>query len=90
MADVHEVLSYASEETIKEWIGIGEEELNNMYGDEYKNVFSRVFDNYDNRRKLMGLPAEVRIPDEFGADVEAISDWLTDEYGYCHKGFALK
>ena len=35
------------------------------------------------------LPTEVKIPTEI-IDVEEISDWLSDEFGYCHEGFCLE
>ena len=38
---------------------------------------------------FMGLPNEVDIPLEL-LDPEDISDWLSDEYGFCHKGFQIK
>lgn len=45
---------------------------------------------------LETLPTEVEIPDslideEFGEDYyySDISDWLSDEYGFCHFGFEL-
>lgn len=36
----------------------------------------------------INLPVEVEVPNGL-LDEEAISDWLSDEYGYCHKGFVL-
>lgn len=46
------------------------------------------------------LPTEVEIPDEYATDPELledrvkleeiISDWLSDEYGFCHDGFVLE
>ena len=39
---------------------------------------------------FMGLPTEVKIPDNIDEDdYDAISDWLSDEYGFCHKKFAV-
>ena len=35
------------------------------------------------------LPTEVEIPNKI-TDEEEISDWLSDEFGYCHEGFCLK
>ena len=35
----------------------------------------------------LDLPTEVAVPD--GMDVEDISNWLSDEYGYCVDGFEL-
>ena len=35
------------------------------------------------------LPTEVEIPIGM-TDAEEISDWLSDEFGYCHEGFCLE
>ena len=35
------------------------------------------------------LPTEVEIPTGI-TDEEEISDWLSDEFGYCHEGFCLE
>ena len=35
------------------------------------------------------LPTEVEIPKGM-TDEDEISDWLSDEYGYCHEGFYLE
>lgn len=34
------------------------------------------------------LPTEVEIPNGM-TDEEEISDWLSEEFGFCHKGFEL-
>lgn len=39
--------------------------------------------------ELMGLPTKVKVPKNL-TDEEEISDWLTDTYGFCHKGFKLE
>lgn len=42
---------------------------------------------------LSTLPTEVEIPSYLITDeddsLEDISDWLSDEYGFCHDGFEL-
>ena len=43
---------------------------------------------------LEELPIEVEIPDYLITDdeddlLDNISDWLSDEYGFCHDGFEL-
>ena len=39
---------------------------------------------------LAALPTEVEIPHWIDSDDhEDISDWLTEEYGYCHYGFKI-
>lgn len=42
----------------------------------------------DNPAELNGLPNEVRLPPDL-EDEEAISDYLSDMTGFCHKGFHL-
>ena len=43
---------------------------------------------------LSTLPTEVEIPDYLITDdeddlLDEVSDWLSDEYGFCHDGFEL-
>lgn len=43
--------------------------------------------------KLIGLPSEVEIPDNmitFDTDTDAISDFISDEIGFCHAGFEIE
>ena len=39
------------------------------------------------------LPTEIEIPDYLVTDeddlLDDVSDWLSDEYGFCHDGFEL-
>ena len=39
--------------------------------------------------ELEDLPTEVEIPNGM-TDEDDISDWLSDEYGFCHYGFELE
>lgn len=43
---------------------------------------------------LLTLPTEVEIPDYLTTNdeddlLDDVSDWLSDEYGFCHDGFEL-
>ena len=42
---------------------------------------------------LNELPREIEIPDYLVTDeddlLDKVSDWLSDEYGFCHFGFEL-
>ena len=43
---------------------------------------------------LLTLPTEVEIPNYLITDdeddlLDDVSDWLSDEYGFCHDGFEL-
>ena len=40
------------------------------------------------KQEIMNLPDEVDIPDDI-TDEDDISEWLSDEYGFCHLGFKL-
>lgn len=43
---------------------------------------------WDDENIKRELPLEVEIPDEI-TDPDKIADWLSDTFGYCHKGFDL-
>lgn len=45
-------------------------------------------ETYEEALENCGLPTEVLIPEGID-DAEDISDWLSDEYGFCHAGFEL-
>lgn len=45
-------------------------------------------ETYEEALEKCELPKEVKIPENI--DEEDISDWLSDEYGFCHAGFELK
>jgi hypothetical protein len=45
----------------------------------------------DDIRDLEFLPTEIELPDNIDLeDEDAISDYLSDETGFCHKGFELE
>lgn len=64
-------------------------------GHEEKNVKFRVYDiDWDTDGEDAGLPNEVvvTVPGdvyEAAGSSSYISDWLSDEYGFCHKGFLI-
>ena len=43
----------------------------------------------DTPEETNGLPTEIEIPAEYSGDDEAISNYITDLTGFCHKGFAV-
>lgn len=44
----------------------------------------------DEPEDIYALPKELNIPDNIDPDDDdAISDFITDETGFCHKGFEL-
>lgn len=44
--------------------------------------------DFDTEEELEDLPTEIEIPDGM-TDEEEISDYITDETGFCHFGFEL-
>lgn len=44
---------------------------------------------WDTDDEDVDLPNVVKVPDNL-TDGEDISDWLSDKYGFCRDGFALK
>ena len=40
--------------------------------------------SYNDALFKSNLPTTVEVPE--GIDIELISDWLSDEYGFCHYG----
>lgn len=43
----------------------------------------------DDEKDLEFLPEEMELPDGM-TDMEEISDYLTDETGFCHNGFCVE
>ena len=43
----------------------------------------------DDPRELDDLPEEIEIPKEIEDDEDSISDFISDETGFCHKGFDI-
>ena len=46
------------------------------------------WDTDGDKKAFEELPTEMEIPDGM-TDEEEISDWLSDETGFCHNGFEL-
>ena len=44
---------------------------------------------WDIDNEEVDLPTEMEIPTKIENDEEEISDWLSDETGFCHKGFDI-
>lgn len=47
-----------------------------------------LWDTDSNQEVLKQLPKEIEIPSDI-TDEDAISDYITDKTGFCHKGFEL-
>lgn len=71
-------------------LGIPYQTLINMRQYEIHDYAYDMFEhNQTAAAEFMELPENVEIPDSVGTDEDDISDWLSDEYEFCHKGFTL-
>ena len=53
------------------------------------NIIWDIFEDFDGDFDVLQmLPSEIEIPKGM-TDEEEISDYITDETGFCHKGFEL-
>lgn len=52
------------------------------------NVSDEEYDEEEEKEILKTLPKEVEIPKEL-TNIDDISDWLSNEFGFCHCGFCL-
>lgn len=48
------------------------------------------WDTDGDEEALASLPTEVEISETIAEDDDAISDWLSDQFGFCHFGFAIE
>lgn len=62
----------------------------NMSTDErHDYAYDCFHHNACDKAEFMGIPEEIQVPTGF-IDDEEISEWLSNEYGYCHEEFNLK
>ena len=98
-----EAIEAMTVEQVSDLLGIPESTYANMSTAERDDYAYKVFKSSNSILiECMGLPEKVEIPAEIAEDpeyrapemlaalVEHISDWLSDEYGFCHGGFELK
>lgn len=95
--DVDDVMNYIHEDGYDQAT-----EILGLSGPNYANMTDKERDDYicdaiakdkSIAAKLIGLPSEVEIPDNmitFDTDTDAISDFISDEIGFCHAGFEIE
>ena len=90
--DIEDGLCVLDEMTYKnaaEALGISADTYANMTTDERDEYATEVFEKSPSTLiEIVGLPDTVEIPKDLKNN-EDISDWLSDEFGFCHKGFVL-
>ena len=90
--DIEDGLYALDEMTYKdaaEALGISADYYANMTPDERDEYATEVFEKSPSTLiEIIGLPDTVELPKHL-KNTESISDWLSDEFGFCHKGFFL-
>ena len=90
MDDVYENLDEMTAEKAAEALGISQKRYANMRTDERHDYAYEVFHGHDAAiGEFMGLPTETDVPDDIDTDEDSVGDYLSDKYGYCHRGFVV-
>lgn len=85
-----EVLDQKTCVTASKILEISEERYSNMTTSERHDYAYSYFHHCPGAMEdFIGLPNSVEIPINI-TDEDDISDWLSDEYGFCHNGFKLE
>lgn len=91
MDQIYEKLDSMTAESAAEALSLPKETYANMTTDERHDCAYDTFHGHDDMSaEFMELPTEVDIPDDISDDEDAVSDYLSDEYEFCHKGFSLE
>lgn len=95
---IYDRLDDMASEEAAESLGISKRIYANMTTSERYDLAYETFHGHDDLiAEFMNLPTEVDIPEYLAKDYERnedgyaedISDWLSDEYEFCNKGFNL-
>lgn len=90
MDDVYENLDEMTAEKAAEALGISQKRYANMSTAERHDYAYEVFHGHDAAiGEFMGLPTEMDVPDDIDTDEDSVGDYLSDKYGYCHRGFVV-
>ena len=90
MDEVYELLDDMTAEKAAKALEISVERYSNMTTEERHDYAFDVFHHCPALLdEFVGLPDEIDIPEALNDD-EDIADWLSDKYGYCHRGFQIK
>lgn len=93
--EVYERLDNMEYTTASKAIGIPAERYANMTTEERHDYAYDLFHHSPaSLDEFIGLPDEIELPEELNKPnddyyTEDISDWLSDTYGFCHKGFEI-
>ena len=91
MDQIYDKLDNMTTENAAKALSLPKNAYANMTTSERHDYAYEVFHGHDDMTaEFMGLPTETDIPDDIGNDEDVISDYLSDEYEFCHKGFSLE
>lgn len=94
--EIYEKIDNMRVEVAAVTLGISKDTYANMTTEERHDF---IYDTYHHNRKsadeLFNLPETIEIPEEFGItdtedDMSDVTDWISDEYGFCIKGYAVE
>ena len=90
MDDIYEKFDDMSVEKAADILACPKRVYANMHdGERHDLIHDRFHHNMLDAAEFVGLPNEVALPKEIIAE-EDISNYLSDEYGYCYEGYSLK
>lgn len=91
MDQIYDKLDNMTAENAAEALSLQKESYANMTTSERHDYAYETFHNHDEAAaEFMDLPTETEIPDDIADDEDAVSDYLSDKYEFCHKGFSLE
>ncbi len=94
--EVYEIFSKMTAHNAAELLNISEKEYSAMgINEKHELIRDRIHHNRISASDIADLPEMVEIPAEFGIvsekdNMEDVTDWLSDKYGYCINGYKVK
>ena len=90
MDEVYERLDDMTAKQASESLGIPYDQYANMTTEERHDW---AYDLFHHNRvcldEFMNLPEEIEIPYDLVGDDDLITEWISDEYGFCIRGYKL-
>lgn len=91
MEQIYERLDDMTAEDAAKALDLPERIYTNMTTSERHDYAYETFHSHDEAAaEFVCLPTETEIPDDIADDEDAVSDYLSDKYEFCHKGFSLE
>ena len=88
--EVYDLFDSMDDKQAAEELGLSEKDYIKLFKEDRDSL---IYEHYRKRQgeleRLVGLPDDVEIPEEI-TDEEDITNWLSDEFGYCFEGYELE